>query len=121
MEVFLKQCHKSQTKKNRLLFILGDMKELGEKSEEYHKKLCQNLSLQSADFIWYVGEHGDIVEITLKSTSFKGNFMKSKSYEKSLLLKLKTYLQPHDILGIKASRSLKLEQALFDLTGQKVF
>ena len=121
MEVFLKQCHKSQTRKSRLSFILGDMKELGEKSEEHHKKLCQNPSLQSADFIWYVGEHGDIVETTLKATSFKGEFVKSKSYEKSLLLKLKKYLQPHDILGIKASRSLKLEQALLDLTGQKVF
>ena len=121
MEFFLKQCHKSQTRKNRLIFILGDMKELGEKSEEHHKKLCQNPSIQSADFIWYIGEHRNAVEATLKNTPFQGDFIKSENYEKSLLLKLKASLQPHDILGIKASRSLKLEQALLDLTGQKVF
>lgn len=122
MGFFLNQCQKFRSSKGRLILIVGDMKELGEKSEIYHKELSQNQALRTSDFIWYIGEHGEVVERTLKETSaFKGQFVKSESYEKSLLLKLKDYLQPYDMVGIKASRSLKLEQALSDLIGKKVF
>lgn len=122
MGFFLNQCQKFRSSKDRLILILGDMKELGEKSKSYHEELSQNHTLKTSDFIWYIGEYGEIVERALKETdSFEGQFIKSESYEKSLLLKLKDYLQPYDIVGIKASRSLKLEQALFDLTGQRVF
>ena len=121
MEAFLQKCHKSKTQSERLVFILGDMKELGKESKKYHRNLGESPYIKTADFIWYIGEYGEEVEEALKTGTFQGEFIKSKSYEKTSLLKLKDYLKPHDILGIKASRSLRLEQALFDLTGEKVF
>ena len=74
------------------------MKELGEKSKEYHERLSQSPTLQSSDFLWYIGEYREIVEKALKEKgSFKGRFIKSAQYEKNLLLELKKYLQPYDI------------------------
>ena len=121
MEFFLNQCHKTRTGTNRLILILGDMKELGQKSEEYHRNLCHNPAFKSCCFLWYIGKYGKTVETALQATSFNGEFIRSEVYEKSFLLKLNTHLKPHDIVGIKASRSLRLEQAFFDLTGQRIF
>lgn len=119
MNAFLKQCHKHKT--GRLIFILGDMKELGAKSSSYHKSLGQSEHLKRGDVIWYIGEYGNLIGRTLKAGGFKGQFIQSDSYKKSKLKKINTLLKPADTIGIKASRSLKLEQALFDLTGQSIF
>lgn len=121
MEAFLQKCHKSKSQSGRLVFILGDMKELGKESKKYHRNLSENPYVKAADFIWYIGEYGEEVEKALSKEAFQGKFIRSKNYEKTRLLNLKEYLKPLDILGIKASRSLGLEQAFFDLTGEKIF
>ena len=119
MQAFLQQCHKY--KKGRLILILGDMKELGAKSASYHKSLGQSEYLRNADVLWYIGQHADLIKQTLKTNSFKGEFIQSESYEKNSLKKINKQLRPGDTVGIKASRSLKLEQALSDLTGRHIF
>ena len=119
MAFFMESCEKFSKPENRL-FVLGDMKELGDDSEKYHKQISQHKALLEARFIAFVGEYGKIVKESLKKKGFKGNFINSEVYNKEILSALTKELKKGDILAVKASRSLKLEDLIFDLTGKKI-
>ena len=119
MTFFLESCEKfSKTEKR--LFVLGDMKELGRNSEKYHQQIAQHKALLSSRFIAFVGEYGKIVKEALKAKGFKGVFVSAKTYH-DILSPLKKELKRGDTLAVKASRSLRLEKLIFDLTDIKIF
>lgn len=120
MEFFLNSCERF-SKANKRLLVIGDMKELGKDSEKYHRDLAKNPTLLQSRFIIFVGEHGDLLENQLQKEKFKGQIISSKNYNKRVLSALKQELKPDDFVAIKASRSLQLEQLVFDLTGRKIF
>lgn len=120
MNFFLNSC-KSFSKANQRLFVLGDMKELGKDSIQYHKHLAEHPALLNSRFIAFVGDYGSMVKEQLKQKDFRGRFVSSKTYNRRIFSELKKELKPNDFLALKASRSLKLEDLLFDLTGKKVF
>ena len=120
MEFFLKSCEKF-SKDRQSLFVLGDMKELGEDSVSYHEQLAEETVLLNSRFIAFIGEYSEIVGEQLREKGFKGRFVSSKVYDNNVLSVLKEELKSNDFLALKASRSLKLEKLLFDLTGQSIF
>ncbi|MDE0092520.1 MAG: hypothetical protein OXN83_04455, partial [Oligoflexia bacterium] len=115
MDFFLKSCQKYS--KSRVL-ILGDMKELGVKSKEYHQQLACHPSVLESRCVFFVGEYGSFIEEELKKKNFKGRFKSFKAYSRDLLSDIKSELKAGDLLGLKASRSLALERLAFDLTGK---
>ena len=119
MRVFLDQLKLVDTAKS-LHLILGDMRELGSQSSEYHKQLAQHPCLQRCKSLWYVGEYASLFEEELSKLGWKGKFLSSLTYQKEQLLVFKKNLEKPSVLGIKASRSLGLEQAFFDLTGKTI-
>ena len=118
MDVFFKSCEKF-LQPNKCLFVIGDMKELGKDSVKYHKLLASQTVLLKSPFIAFIGEYANPVEEQLKQNGFKGRFIGSKIYNKHILSALKDELKSDSTLAVKASRSLKLEQLLLDLTGNK--
>ena len=120
MDFFLDYCEKSSLGKNRLL-VLGDMKELGCHTEKYHKDLAFNKTLLSSRGVFFVGEQGFLMAKELKKNQYQGIFKAFKAYSPQLSCLLKEQWQKGDFIGIKASRSLALEQLFFDLTGKKIF
>ena len=115
MDFFLKSCQKF-SKQNFL--ILGDMKELGEKAEEYHQQIGSHPAVLGARCVFFIGEYAGLIEEELKKNNFKGLFKSAKVYNKNVLVDIKLELRAGDLLGLKASRSLALERLAFDLTGQ---
>ncbi|MBC6415852.1 MAG: UDP-N-acetylmuramoyl-tripeptide--D-alanyl-D-alanine ligase [Bdellovibrionales bacterium] len=120
MNFFLKHCEKACLGNNRIL-ILGDMRELGEESENYHKNLAYNETLLSSKVIFFIGENSSLIEKELRKQSYKGFFKAFKTYSLDCVSFLKKTWKQGDFVGIKASRSLALERLVFDLSGQKVF
>ena len=118
MHFFLETCERF-SKANKRLFVLGDMKELGKDSAKYHKYIASHPALLKSRFVAFVGDYGSLVEEQLKQNGFKGRFVNAKTYDKQVLSLLKDELKQDHFLAIKASRSLKLENLLFDLTGKK--
>ena len=116
MDSFFKSCEKF-SRVGKCLFVIGDMKELGKDSVRYHTQLASQPALLKSRFVVFVGEYVDLVERHLKQKGFKGQFIGSKTYNRQILSAVKNELKKDDMLAIKASRSLKLEQLLFDLTG----
>ena len=121
MSLFLNSMAKVGAGDKRVL-ILGDMRELGDLAEFYHKQLAQHKSLLDSKAIFFIGEYGDIVEQELKKHKFSGFFKSFTNYrDGDCLSLLKQKLKSGDIIGFKASRGLYLERVFLDLTGLKVF
>ena len=102
------------------LFVLGDMRELGKDSTHYHQKLAEKLYTLKPRWVAFVGEQAGFVEQELKRAGFSGQFIGAKAYSAKILSALKEELRDGDAVGIKASRSLRLEQLAFELTGKKI-
>lgn len=101
-------------KKERKIGLLGDMKELGEKSEEFHYQLGEKASF-IFDKLFFYGEYGEKVkEGFLKKNRKEEDFYHFSSKEK-LLAKLIEILKEGDIILIKGSRILKMEEIFYKL------
>ena len=120
MKAFLQHCAKTASPE-KTLFVIGDMKELGEQALSYHKALSDEPALLKSRWIAFVGERASLVERSLLQKGFKGQFIKAKACCKGLSSALSQEMKSGDLIALKASRSLRLERLLFDLTGKKIF
>ena len=120
MLAFFETCEQWTKANQQTVFILGDMKELGKDSIKYHKQLASYPALLNSRFIVFIGEYKDLIEEQLNHNGFKGRFLGSTTYDNHILSHLKEEIKPKDFLAMKASRSLKLENVFFDLTGKKI-
>ena len=94
------------TTKHKILIIIGDMKELGEESEKFHKHLGQYIQAQKYPNVVFIGKY-------------------AKSFQEGLSNKISTYsdveefksdwpkfLTKYEIFFLKGSRALQLESCL---------
>lgn len=91
--------------KARSIAILGDMAELGDKSDEMHQKTLE-FAADKADLIITCGEIFEKNTKTL-AKNYK-NYINSKEIAKNL----PNFVQKDDILLIKGSRSIKMEDVI---------
>ena len=117
MRAFFEQFHPVSGRK---FFILGDMKELGGESIQYHRALADFSVLKTAEFLWHIGDYGEEVAEALRTEGWRGKFLGTKNYEPKGIKHLKRQLKKGDVVGIKGSRAFKLERALQDLTGREI-
>lgn len=104
------------------IFVLGDMKELGEKSKEEHKKIGEILKNSNFDFVYFVGPEMQNAYDVLKNNQntnqnieyFEQNFEKIAS-------EIKKSVNENDVILLKGSHSMELEKIipLFENVGEK--
>ena len=106
--------HLSGYKENRKFFVFGDMKELGANEEIFHKKIGQ-YAVEKADILLTVGK------LAKNAQSNSNNFALSLHFNDnfSLLEKLNELLTDGDIVLIKGSRSMQLDQLINELKNVK--
>ncbi len=100
------------TKKRRLVFICGDMAELGAQSETLHIKLGEQIANANVDLIISVGKLSKIAaDEAMKNSK---NNLQIKSFEDTLSAcnKLHEFIKDYDIILVKGSRTAKLEAAV---------
>ena len=91
----------------KIILILGDMLELGDRSEYNHKKLGKYIN--GLNFIDCICGYGDLISDTLDCIN-NSKIIKKYFRKKDLLEEyLKSYVSKNDILYLKGSRSLSLE------------
>jgi UDP-N-acetylmuramoyl-tripeptide--D-alanyl-D-alanine ligase len=105
----------------RKIAILGEMRELGEKHEQFHEEIGYLLAKLNIDKLLVVGEGAKgfingarTVDSWLGETTLLENNQALASYAKELL-------KPHDVILLKASRAIALEevaQALIEFKGE---
>lgn len=91
--------NKKKNQNARLIFVLGDMKELGVDSNKYHRDIIEYAS-RYGDKIYLIGE--EMNEVAMELTVDKTN----------LIEELISELVKDDIVLFKASRSLKLDEVV---------
>lgn len=92
--------------------VFGEMLELGVDSPRLHKELGEMVGSTDFDLIWFMGAHKADFEAGLKASGFSKTHFISDTYEQTLAIKLASMLNPQDIVVVKGSRGMKLEQVL---------
>lgn len=119
MKVFLDYIKMFQNQKNFIL-CLGDMLELGDQSPQAHEELGKQVGSSGVQTFYYLGAQGKHVAVGLKSSGYKGTFWMSESYNKDFVSKIFSAIKyPDDVLALKASRGLRLERLLEDLSKRR--
>lgn len=98
--------------KKKKYFFVGDMLEMGEESPKIHQELGFYLGSMQPDGIWFVGEQKQHFQAGVKRSKFDKNIVISSTYDIKLASEVQNVLKSEDVLIIKGSRGLKLEQLL---------
>ena len=89
----------------RKIAVLADMLELGDKTRDYHREIGEYLSLRRIDALFAFGKLSQ-----LYVEHFNGAFKMHFTDKKSLAAELSGYLRPDDVILVKGSRGMALEQ-----------
>jgi len=100
--------------KNRKIAILGDMLELGEKADFYHREIGKEVEKLSIDILITVGQGGKIIAQSSKEEGMGEEriFSFEKNEKKNLSKKLLSLTKPGDFILLKGSREMKMEDIL---------
>ena len=101
-----------KTKNQRLVFICGDMAELGENTETLHEQLGSDIADAKIDALITVGE---LAKFTQQSAKINAHYeLNTKSFDDTISAcnNLHKFIKDYDIVLVKASRTMKLENAV---------
>ena len=85
--------------------VLGDMKELGDKTAYYHGELGRFLKNSNVDKIILIGE--EVKEVLKEVNNGRAKFFEDKG---SLIEYVKHQIEGGDVVLIKGSRAAKMEE-----------
>jgi UDP-N-acetylmuramoyl-tripeptide--D-alanyl-D-alanine ligase len=103
-------------KKRRKILILGEMKELGRYEEKGHREVGKFAVEKDINLIITLGSATRFtVDEALKRGIKKNNTFVAED-KKELLMKVKSVIKPEDIILVKGSRSLAMEEIVEELT-----
>ena len=92
--------------------IFGQMLELGADSPRYHEELGELVGQSDIAVVWFFGDDNAAFERGLKRSGFSKTYFISNGYEESLAMKVRSMLNPKDIVVMKGSRGMRLERVL---------
>ena len=99
---------------NRKIAILGDMLELGEKTDFYHREIGKEVAKLSIDTLITVGQGGKIIAQSSKEEGMAEErvFSFEKNEKINLTKKLLNLIKPGNFVLLKGSREMKMEEIL---------
>jgi UDP-N-acetylmuramoyl-tripeptide--D-alanyl-D-alanine ligase len=98
--------------KRRLVFVCGDMAELGAETEKLHAELGDLIAQTSVQLLLTVGKHAEIAAKTAKLSASRN--LHAESFDDALAACncLQNYIKDSDIILVKGSRTAKLESVV---------
>ncbi|ARI77572.1 UDP-N-acetylmuramoyl-tripeptide--D-alanyl-D-alanine ligase [Halobacillus mangrovi] len=102
------------TSKSKKVLILGDMFELGEQSEELHESVAEAID-ENIHALFTIGDHSEKISkaVSQHKPTIQTSHFKDK---KALCHHVRPMLTSETVVLIKASRGMKLEELLEELT-----
>lgn len=100
-------------KGKRTIAFLGSMKELGDESYKAHREVAEYAKEKEVDLLFSIGEFNDAFKDGFKETN-KDNY-KSFLNNKEAAKYIKNIIRDGDIILVKASRAMKLEEVVEEL------
>ncbi len=96
----------------RKIAVIGDMLELGELEKDHHQTLGKYLSEKKVDAVFAFGE---LTRHTIKAMNGAAMFHQYYADKASLLTDLKAFISEGDIIYVKGSRGMKMEEIITGL------
>ena len=96
---------------NRKILILGDMLELGLQERDFHLKIGEQISKDKIDKLFTFGPLAEHIAMGARKT-FKEDHVRSFQNKQNLIDELKKQIEPNDLLLVKASRGMRLEEVV---------
>ena len=96
---------------SKRILVLGDMHELGDKTKSEHIKLGNIINKSNVDAVFGIGEH---IQYTLDAIKVKKIFKKHFKSKKDLIIELKNHSTSNDVIYVKGSRSMKMEEIIYN-------
>ncbi|OIK12337.1 UDP-N-acetylmuramoyl-tripeptide--D-alanyl-D-alanine ligase [Bacillus sp. MUM 13] len=93
---------------NRKILVLGDMLELGQNEVEYHKEIGYQVAQSKIDFLFTLGK---LAKYIAEETQRNHGSKKVKTFldKQSLITQVRDVLEPNDVILVKGSRGMALE------------
>lgn len=94
----------------RKVLIVGDMRELGQASDELHRQAAEKIAGSGVNMVICIGEKSRLVSRTIEAVS--GGAVETHAYSSAVSAKrrLVSYLNKNDTILMKGSRLLALEK-----------
>lgn len=102
-------------KNNRKIAILGDMLELGEFSEELHKKVGEEVRKNRIDILITVGEDSKNISSSARICGMEESNIFELNNNIEAINKIKDIMKKKDIILIKASKGMKFKEIVNDI------
>jgi len=99
---------------NGKIAILGDMLELGEKTDFYHREIGKEVVKLSIDVLITIGQGGKIIAQSSKEEGMAEErvFSFEKNEKINLAKKLLNLIKPGNFVLLKGSREMRMEEIL---------
>lgn len=101
-------------REGRKVAVLGDMLELGEREKQYHQEIGYFAAHAGVDFLFTVG---NLTPYMNKAAQMEGKGIQVKHFENNIQVSeyLKEFLLPEDVVLLKGSRGMALDQIVKEL------
>ncbi|MCA1032953.1 UDP-N-acetylmuramoyl-tripeptide--D-alanyl-D-alanine ligase [Bacillus timonensis] len=93
------------------VIVLGDMLELGEDEEKFHREIGEIIDAGRIHYVYTYGKLGAFIAEGARS-SFPTGRVRAFSDKQELITNLKTVCGAEDLVLVKASRGMKLEEVI---------
>lgn len=100
---------------NRKIAVLGDMLELGGQTEDYHREIGAFLTGPKADILFAYGTLGGLIAAGAAGILPQEN-IHAYTDKEQLIEDLTAILAPNDVVLVKASRGMRLEEVVHKIT-----
>lgn len=96
---------------NHRMLVLGDMLELGLQEQDFHLKIGERISNEKIDKVFTYGPLAEYIAIGARK-AFAVDDVHSFQDKEELIKALKESIKPNDLLLVKASRGMRLEEVV---------
>jgi UDP-N-acetylmuramoyl-tripeptide--D-alanyl-D-alanine ligase len=100
----------------RKILVLGDMLELGDREQEFHKETGETIDPGKVNMVYTFGERGKWIAEGAKENLPEDRVLSFLSKD-DLVLELEKTISDNDVVLFKASRGIKLEEVIDKLKG----
>lgn len=95
--------------------IFGEMRELGENSDQAHRELGAQVAQSSVDYAVFFGPSESAFRSGFESVKSTKKLVTSGTYKEVLAIEIKTMLRSTSLVVVKGSRGAQLERAVLAL------
>lgn len=96
----------------RKIIVLGEMRELGKYSQELHKEVARIIYKEKIDYTLLAGREANFISDELKSLGYFEDRLESNLSNSQIVSKLLNLLEKGDIVLIKGSRAVRLDEVV---------